>query len=600
MAMSVNRFSRLVLMTTLAACALPGCNSLPKKVSSEKRGEIKSHSRELRAFINDRLERYKAAGVSVALIGPNGVLWSDGFGYSDIAGKVPATPETVYRVGSLSKLLTATAVMQMDQGERLDIDSPVHDYLPQFGIKSRYVEAGPITPRQLLTHHAGLPGDLNQGMWSSQPFTGVTGRLQQEWAAYPPGLVSSYSNVGYDVLGHMVENVSGERFQDYMKGALFNPLGMTHSAYVETPRIQRLLARGYRNGQAEELLPMRDLPALGLYASAMDLSRFVQMVINRGEVNGRRILAAEQLDEMFEVQNENVALDYDVRMGLSWFQDPGGLSGVGPVERHGGVTMLFNSQMIVLPRHQLGVVVLSNSANTRRMVTEIAEFALRGALQDYAGVRLPEAPAADAPQLAEASSAHGHVSPGRYITPMGLLGVRPDSAEVKAFSADRTLDMVVHEDGSFGMRASSFGSASAGLQRLEKLRFFTEQVEGREVMVVVDKGQRKLFGEKVVKQPLSAVWRQRLGHYVITNANPRFPVDQVCLQEKDGLLYYTYRMPKLSQHPVSVAIRPVSDTEAVVMGLGRGKGVTLSADERNGSQVLHYSGHEAVMVPRDG
>ena len=598
MAMSVNRFSRLVLMTTLAACALPGCNSLPRKVSSEKRGEVKSHSRELRAYVRDQLERYHAAGASVALIGANGVLWSDGFGYSDMAGKVPATPETVYRVGSLSKLLTATAVMQMEQGERVDIDQPVKQYLPQFGIKTRFADSGPITPRQLLTHHSGLPGDINQGMWSNQPYAGVIGRLQNEWAAYPPGLVASYSNIGYDVLGRMVEKVSGERFQDYMQQAIFNPLGMTHSAYVETPRIQGLLARGYRNGQAEELLPMRDLPALGLYASAMDLSRFAQMVINRGEVNGQRILAAEQLDEMFEAQNENVALDYDVRMGLSWFQDPGGLSGAGPVERHGGVTRLFNSQMIVLPRHQLGVVVLSNSANTRRMVTEIAEFALRGALQDYAGIRLPDAPPATNPQRADV--ARGQVSPGRYITPMGLLGVRPDSHEVKAFTADRTLDMVVHEDGSFGMRANRFGSASAGLQRLEKLRFFTEQVDGREVMVVVDKGQRKLFGEKVVSRPLSAAWRQRLGHYVVSNANPRFPVDQVCLQEKDGLLYYTYRMPRLSPHPISIAVRPVSDNEAVVMGLGRGKGVTLSVGQRDGRPVLRYSGHEAVMMQPTG
>ena len=596
MAMMPNHFSRLVLMTTLAACALPGCNSLPKKVSSEKKGEVRSHTRELGAFIRDRLDRYHATGVSIALVGADGVLWSDGFGYSDREGRVRANPETVYRVGSLSKLLTATAVMQMEQGERIDIDDPVSQYLPQFAVKSRFTDSGPITPRQLLTHHSGLPSDLNQGMWSNQPYTGVTGRLAKEWAAYPPGFVAAYSNVGYDVLGQLVAKVSGESFQDYMRDAIFNPLGMTHSAYVETPQIKRLLARGYRSGHAEELLPMRDMPALGLYASAMDLSRFVQMVLERGEINGRRILAADQLDEMFEVQNENVALDYDVRMGLSWFQDPGGLSGVGPVERHGGVTMLFNSQMIVLPRHQLGVVVLSNSANTRRMVTEIAEQALRVALEDYAGVVLP--PPQPATQVAARDVAHDHagVSPGRYITPMGLLGVRPDSAEVKAFAVDRTLDMVAYQDGSFGMRSNSFGSASTGLKRLEKLRFFTEQVDGREVMVVVDKGQHKLFGEKIVSQPLSAAWKQRLGHYRVTNASPRFPVDQVCLHEDDGLLYYTYRMPKLSLHPISIAVKPISDTEAVVMGIGRGKGVTLEVGQRNGHAVLRYSGHEAISI----
>ena len=138
MAMPVSRFSRLVLMTTLAACALPGCSSLPKKPITEKRGEVRGQTKQLAHFIKQRLKDCKAAGVSIALVDDSGVIWSDGFGWSDREGRVPATPETVYRVGSLSKLLTATAVMQLADEQKVDIDGPVSDYLPQFGIKTRY------------------------------------------------------------------------------------------------------------------------------------------------------------------------------------------------------------------------------------------------------------------------------------------------------------------------------------------------------------------------------------------------------------------------------------------------------------------------------
>lgn len=600
MAAPFQRFSRLVLMTTLAACALPGCSQLPKKNLVEKRGELRGQTRQIARYIEQRLKDCGAAGLSIALVDDSGVIWSDGFGWSDREARVPATPETVYRVGSLSKLLTASAVMQLDETRKLDIDEPVSDYLPEFAIKARFSGSVPITARQLLSHHAGLPGDIQQGMWSDAPFTSVTARLNQEYAAYPPGYVYGYSNLGYDVLGHAVQRVSGQRFADYMRSALFNPLGMSHSAYVETPQVRRLLARGYRDGEVEELQPIRDLPAAGLYASALDLARFAQMVLRRGEVGGRRILDVESLDEMFEVQNERVALDYDVRMGLGWQQDPGGLHGAGPVQRHGGTTLLFNSQLILLPRHRLGVVVLSNSSGTKRLVTDVAEQALRVALQKRAGVVLPEPDQVEAGRRLVAAG-RGSVRPGHYLTPMGLLGVQPDSGRVKAFAVDRSLDMVAFEDGSFGMRTQTFGSATQGLRRLERLRFFTERVDGHEVMVVVENGRRKLFGDRVTAARITPDWRRRFGRYRVINADPGFPIDQVCLHEQDGLLYFSYRMPKLSNNPVAVPLAPVSSGEAVVLGIGRGRGGALQVSEGDGHVRLRYSGYQVVLVsPQDG
>jgi CubicO group peptidase (beta-lactamase class C family) len=119
-----------------------------------------------------------------------------------------------------------------EQGE-IDIDQPLFAYLPQFHIRSRFnIVEKPITVRSLVNHHSGLPTDLVKGMWSYAPFTEVASALAEEYAAYPPGLVFSYPNVDYALLGHMIQQVSGQPFTAYMNEHLFRPIGMNHSAFT--------------------------------------------------------------------------------------------------------------------------------------------------------------------------------------------------------------------------------------------------------------------------------------------------------------------------------------------------------------------------------
>ena len=102
-------------------------------------------------------------GLSIALVDDQSVVWEQGFGFADKEKKLPATPETIYRLGSISKLFTATAAMQLADQGKLDIDKPVEVYLPEFSIKSRFTDAHAITPRNIMTHHSGLPRDYLKG-----------------------------------------------------------------------------------------------------------------------------------------------------------------------------------------------------------------------------------------------------------------------------------------------------------------------------------------------------------------------------------------------------------------------------------------------------
>ena len=109
------------------------------------------------------MKKNSVTGLSIALVDDQRIVWAEGFGYADQEKKIPATADTLYRVGSISKLFTDTAAMQLVEQGKLDIDQPLKKYIPNFSIKSRYPDTAEITPRQLMTHHSGLPRDRLKG-----------------------------------------------------------------------------------------------------------------------------------------------------------------------------------------------------------------------------------------------------------------------------------------------------------------------------------------------------------------------------------------------------------------------------------------------------
>lgn len=272
----------------VATSALAACAAAPKRPDPVPRGDY-SYTREyLPRLIKLEMKRHDVTGLSIALVDDQKVVWAEGFGFADEANKVPASPETIYRVGSISKLFTASAAMQLTEEGKFDIDKPLATYLPEFSVKSRFSDASPITPRTLMTHHSGLPSDYLKGMWTKdpEPFTGLVKRVRDEFAAYPPNYVFSYSNLGVDLLGHAVERAAGRDFVGRVDASLLAPLGMTRSSFSPRPDMEPFLSKGYRRGKETFEPPLRDVPAGGLHSSVLDLSRFMQMIFAEGSSGG--------------------------------------------------------------------------------------------------------------------------------------------------------------------------------------------------------------------------------------------------------------------------------------------------------------------------
>ena len=547
-------------------------------------------------LIRKEMKKNDIIGLSIALVDDQRVVWAQGFGYSDERKDIAATPETVYRIGGLTKIFTAIATMQLSEQNRLNIDKPLKTYLPDFSIRTRFDDETPITLRDLMTHHSGLPSDYQKGMWCKKPasFTTVVNLIKDEYAAYPPGFIFSYSSIGYDLLGHVVEHVTGQDYGLYIQGALLQPLGMRHSGFTP-PAVTWLLSTGYYKGEEMDEPPLRDIPAGGMYSTVLDLSRFMEMIFANGISNNRQIIKPNTQAEIFRPQNANVPLDLGFRVGLGWML--GGLGEVeifnaGPVAHHSGATLLFRSQMIVLPRHKLGVVVLSNSSTAGRIVSKVAVQALASALESKSGIKqpLPEKPTEIEDILPqEIQKAYT----GSYASIVGIAEIIPKTNRFNIEALNRTFQLVPHANGRFGVKYLLLGLFPFSLAELDYYEVSHARIAGHEILKASTRSGDLLIAEKIWLVPVPEAWQMRVGRYKIENPGDDFLLfTQIAIRFNNGLLLAECSLPFFFKSTFYFPLKPISDTEVILAGLGgRTMGETLKVVNVKGKEMLSYSGY---------
>lgn len=595
-------------VTALAALLAPAVLLLPfvppsrhvvaEPVQGSGSSLIRDEIRHVRDSLVPQIEAAQRSdsipGLSLAVVRGGEVLWVEGFGHANRSRRTPATPDTVFSAGSLAKPFTALAVMQLAAAGTVDIDRPLRAYLPELAIRSRFETASLPTVRNVLTHHAGFPTDLTKGMWSDAPLTSVIAALGEEYMAFPPNLVFSYSNVGYTLLGHAVQRITGEPYALYMDRAIFAPLGMTRTAIGVPPDLEPWLAQGYRDGREVRRLPIRDLPALGLHTTAADLGRFMGAILS-GEP---KVIAERIWWTMLEPQNRSVALDLHITVGLGWFLETGTIPGGGLVARHGGTTLGYSSELILLPEQRLGVAVLANSRDARTVVATLAEEIL---------ARLLEEKVAEASRLTARVNHKLHQArlagiEGSYATDFGLVVIDPEKHQMCACLMEQVFDLTEYPDGWFGLSTATVSSPSLpdAMGPLADARFRAEQIGGREVIVAATRDQRIVLGEKVAPGAIPTAWVERVGRYEVLNPDDEFPLTEPELQIRQGRLCMSYKLPMLSDQTIQVPLQPVSDTEAIILGLGRTRGETLRAVTVKGEERLRYSGFIGRKLPGGG
>jgi len=337
--------------------------------------------REFEAVAADELKRGLVSGFSIALVDDQRLVHAAGYGFADKRRAVPAARDTVYRCGSISKLFTACATMQLAERGHLDIDQPLSMSLPFFRIVSPFADAPPITLRQLMCHRAGLVRESPVGSYfdPTEPTPAQTvASLADCVMPHPPNQVTKYSNSGVTIVGEAVAAAAGMSFEKYQDEHLLRPLGMNRSAWRLNAKLKPHLAKGYlpvadgRGGFHEMESPHFELgtiPAGNLYTTAEDLARFVMCLLAKGGAGGKQVLKPRTLEKMFTVQFTGETNGFGLGFSIGAHR---GRKTVG----HSGAVYGFTSSLVALPGEKLGVIVLCNDDIATGPVKRLGNAAL--------------------------------------------------------------------------------------------------------------------------------------------------------------------------------------------------------------------------------
>lgn len=304
------------------------------------------------------LEEGGFAGAVVAVVKDGELLTSRGYGYADLETRREMdAATTLVRPGSISKLFTWTAVMQLKEQGKVDLDTDVNEYL-DFTIPEAFDQ--PVTLRHLMTHSAGFEDVLKNLMMQDpeqMPALGDYVKSQIPARIFPPGEVPAYSNYGTALAGYIVERVSGVGFDTYVEENIFAPLDMKASSFRQPlpASLADAMSAGYINrddltGQPYELISAA--PAGALASTAEDMAKFMIAHLNRGA----GVLLPGTAEEMYTAQTTNLPSVNGMALGF-YQQNRLGVSGIG----HGGDTMYFHSDLSLFPEHNVGIFLSVNS-----------------------------------------------------------------------------------------------------------------------------------------------------------------------------------------------------------------------------------------------
>jgi CubicO group peptidase (beta-lactamase class C family) len=571
------------LLLFLAACATP-----PPVAVDLQRGDYRYTQRYLTWLIEKEMSQNDITGLSIALVEDQRVVWQAGFGYADLENGVRAAPETVYRAGSIAKLFTASAIMQLAEQGRIDIDRPLTEALPEFSIRSRYAQTDPVTPRNVMAHYSGLPSNYLLDLYVRNPsphFEVVLDGLRDQYLTFPPNKVFSYSNAGMTVLGTAVQKLSGEPFADYMAHHFFEPLDMRDSRFASRP-----VAKTYEKHKEIEPFSLRDMPAAGLLSNVVDLSRFVKMQFAGGVHGDHRVLSKRSVSEMLRVQNATAPFAFDSLVGLGWMlhgiQVPGG----GLVASHGGSLPDSHSMLAILPEQKLGVVVLTNSGSSHTSVSKIAGEALRLMLATQTGTPAVEPDLAKVSPERSPTAEELRLFDGYFDTMVGLAKISTNSGKIDAEAAGHHFRLVPHEDGLFSLEYKLFGLLAVRVREFDDIRMSIADIDDRQVVAGRIGGETMVFGEKIRAKELPAGYRRYLGQWEMVDRIDGPSPDSVVLKEDRGLLIGEAHFAEVPDLPLRIGFVPVSDTEVITAGIGTGRGDTVRFFMDGNEQRLAYSG----------
>jgi CubicO group peptidase (beta-lactamase class C family) len=362
-------------------------------------GPVAGGAAEYEAKLASFVKENRIAGAAASVVHGAEMAWAGGAGFADIASRRLAGPDTLYRIASITKTFTGTAIMRLRDAGKLDLDDPAVQWLPELADSGSPDTIGRVTIRRLLSHESGLSSEPPGTDWSAASYEGAAAanlaRAGEIFAAIGPNLHPKYSNLGYQLLGEIVGRASGEEYPAYIQQEILTLLGMADTSFDPVPESRaRRRATGYAERTfSDELDLAPEMPGIwaegGLWSTVGDLARWVAFHLgahadppvdspllsaeSRREMHKPRYLSEESWTQAFGISWYAIRKDE-----VTWVQHSGGLHG-------------FTTNACFDREQKVGAVVLANGiADAAGLAMELAGIGRRLALASAPAIRVPE------------------------------------------------------------------------------------------------------------------------------------------------------------------------------------------------------------------
>ncbi len=370
----------------------------------------------LERFIEHERADKELPAVSIALVDGQEIVWARGFGFANPKDSTRATAQTVYRVGSVSKLFTDIGIMQLVERGAIDLDVPITKYLPGFHPKNPFGKS--ITLRQMMSHRAGLVREPPAGNYfdpNGGSLANMVASLNATTLVYPPEARTKYSNAAIGTVGYVLEHMQHEPFARYLKRTVLDALGLRSSAFEPSGDLAPRLASAFMwtmdgHGTTDGVsfpAPTFQLgmaPAGSMYSTVTDLGRFMSVLFD----GGGTVLKRETLEKMWTPQYAAPGARTGYGIGFR-------IDTLGAHRRigHGGAIYGFATELEALPDDKLGVAVVTTMDAANSVTSRIADAALRMMLAAREGRAIVDAPLTAPLPAARIRTLAGHYENGK-------------------------------------------------------------------------------------------------------------------------------------------------------------------------------------------
>lgn len=381
---------------------------------------------ELEPKINDEIGKGQLPGFAIGVVKNGKLIYAKGFGVAKLGTNTPITSRSLFHMASVTKTFVATAVMQLVEQGKIDLDAPLTKYLPYFKIDDERYQT--IKIRQMLSHTSGIPDTINYNWDKPEYDAGALERFVRSIAdqklVFAPGEKFAYSNTAYEILGDVIAKVSGESFEDYVQHHILTPLGMKDSTLLVREANPQLLTSPHvfenQKVVVSKIFPYNraHAPSSTLYSSIEDMSCWAIANLNHGELDGRRILKRETVESMWRPVVDALGM----KEGMAWFTTE---NGGHHFVLHSGGDVGFESLVVLAPDDSVAVMAMSNFANYSAADHDYVEEFVNTAVRIMLGVDSTEASSTKgiviaATQLsAEAARTKADEVLANYVTALG-------------------------------------------------------------------------------------------------------------------------------------------------------------------------------------